>query len=65
MKNRKTEIVVRYHNFWPDYSLPNNKGGYCDWHEVVDTMQDAYDIKEDLESRGLIVASMYRRRIKN
>ena len=65
MKTRKTEIVVRYHNFKPDYSLTNNKGGYCRWTEIADTMKDAYDLKAELESRGLRVSSMYRRTIKD
>jgi len=60
----KTELVVTYHNFKPDYSLQNNKGGYCNWHEVCLNMSEAKSFAEEIEHRGLRVSSIYRRKIK-
>lgn len=60
----KTEVVVTYHNFRPDYSLSNSKGGYCYWHEVCTNMQEARSFADEIESRGLIVKSFYRRKIR-
>jgi hypothetical protein len=63
MKIRKTEIVVKYHNFYPNYNLPNNKGGYCKWIEIFDTMKEAREFKENLDNT-MRVSSIYRRKIK-
>lgn len=50
-------IVVKYHNFKPDYSLSGNQGGYCRWFEKFDSEEDAREFLDNLSDyyRGEIV----------
>lgn len=55
---KTTEIVVKYHNFKPDYSLNGHVGGYKNWFEKFDSEEDAKEFLNNLSSkyRGEIVA---------
>jgi hypothetical protein len=64
MKTRKTEVVVRYHNFRPNYSLTNNEGGYCRWTETFSTMKEAHRWINDIMNSDNRVSSIYRRKIR-
>jgi hypothetical protein len=63
MNARKTELVVVYHNFYPNYSIVGNKGGYKNFREIFNSLKEANDFISKL-SPEYIVSKVYRRKIK-
>lgn len=45
------DYVVKYHNFRPDYSVPNNHGGYTHHFESFETLEEAEEFLENLDEK--------------